>query len=84
VSPSVVAIDVAAVAPPDPFALAELARDLRPTDYAGTFARLATQASSLEHPIAVAALNRPEWLVAVLREPGVVEMSVDEAIERYA
>lgn len=84
VSPSVVAIDAAAVAPPDPFALAELARDLRPTDYAGTFARLATQASPLENPIAVAAVNRPEWLVAVLREPGVVEMSVDDAIECFA
>jgi pimeloyl-ACP methyl ester carboxylesterase len=83
-SPSVVAIDPAAVAPPDPFALAELARDLRPTDYAGTFARLATQASPLEHPIAVAAVNRPDWLVAVVREPGVVELPIDEAIALFA
>jgi pimeloyl-ACP methyl ester carboxylesterase len=83
-SPSVVAIDPAAIAPPDPFALAELARDLRPTDYAGTFARLATQASPLEHPIAVAAVNRPDWLVAVVREPGVVELPIDEAVALFA
>jgi pimeloyl-ACP methyl ester carboxylesterase len=83
-SPSVVLMDPAAIAPPDPFALAELARDLRPTDYASTFARLATQASALEHPIAVAAVNRPEWLIAVVREPGVVELPLDEAIALYA
>jgi pimeloyl-ACP methyl ester carboxylesterase len=84
VSPSVVLMDPAAIAPPDPFALAELARDLRPTDYASTFARLATQASPLEHPIAVAAVNRPDWLVAVVREPGVVELPIAEAVARYA
>ncbi|MEY2455227.1 MAG: hypothetical protein QOK06_321 [Acidimicrobiaceae bacterium] len=83
-SPSVVAIDPAAVAPPDPFALADLVRDLRPPDYAGTFARLATQSSALEHPITVAAVNRPEWLAAVVREPGVLEQPIGDALARYA
>ena len=61
-----------------------LARDLRPTDYAGTFARLATQSSPLEHPIAVAAVNRPEWLAAVVREPGVLELPIADALALFA
>ena len=72
-----------ALAPPDPFALVELARDVRPPDYATSFARLATQASPLEQPIAVAAVNRPEWLEAVVREPGVVALPLAEALLLY-
>src|SRR5204863_5839441 len=34
------AVDATAAAPPDPFALAELSRDVRPPDYATTFLRL--------------------------------------------
>src|SRR5206468_2636477 len=77
-------IDGGAPAPPDPFALAELSRDLRPPDYATTFVRLATQASELEHPITVASVNRPDWLEAVSREPGVQSMSLDDALAGYA
>jgi pimeloyl-ACP methyl ester carboxylesterase len=69
--------------PPDPFAVAELSRDIRPPDYATSFVRLATQASPLEHPIAVAAVNRPEWLDAVVREPGVVARSLEHALRMY-
>ena len=83
--PSVVAaVDTTAPAPPDPFALAELSRDIRPPDYATSFARLATQASSLEHPITVASVNRPDWLQAVEREPGVLSSSLTEALANYA
>jgi len=82
-SPLVSAIDPDALAPPDPFAVVELARDLRPPDYATSFARLATQASPLEQPIAVAAVNRPEWLEAVVREPGVVALPLAEALLLY-
>ena len=52
-------------APPDPYALVELARDLRPPDYATLFVRLALAGSELEEPIAVASVFRPEWLDAV-------------------
>jgi pimeloyl-ACP methyl ester carboxylesterase len=82
-SPLVSAIDTDALAPPDPFALVELARDLRPPDYATSFARLATQASPLEQPIAVSAVNRPEWLEAVTREPGVTSLPLAEALALY-
>lgn len=70
--------------PPDPFALAELARDLRPPDYATAFVRQATQLSGHERPIAVCALQRPEWLQAVVAEPGVEEVTLEEALATYS
>ncbi len=73
-----------ATAPPDPFALAELARDVRPPDYATAFARQATQLSGLEQPITVACADRPEWLEAVLAEPGVGQASLEQALRLYA
>lgn len=59
--------------PPDPYALTELGRDLRPPDYATAFSRLALQNSDLEQPITVVARFRPAWLRAVAGEPGVGE-----------
>lgn len=83
--PSVVAaVEASAGAPPDPFALAELSRDIRPPDYATTFVRLATQASPLEHPITVASVNRPDWVEAVVREPGVLSLPLADALANYA
>jgi len=90
-SPSVVAPTAAAVAAatpesglPDPFALVELARDVRPEDYATTYARQALQFSGLDAPLAIAAVTRPPWLAAVAAEPGVVAEPVAAALERYA
>ncbi len=69
---------------PDPYALVELGRDLRPPDYATTFARLALQHSNLDEPITVVAAFRPAWLRAVADEPGVVEAgTVAEGVARY-
>jgi pimeloyl-ACP methyl ester carboxylesterase len=65
---------------PDPMALAELSRDVRPPDYAVEFARQMLQLSDLDRPLAVATIVRPEWLTAVVGEPGVVECSVSEAL----
>jgi pimeloyl-ACP methyl ester carboxylesterase len=70
--------------PPDPHALLELARDVRPPDYATSFVRQATQLSGLERPISVCALERPDWLAAVIDEPGVALTSIDEALAHYA
>ena len=68
---------------PDPYALVELGRDLRPPDYAVTYARLSVQASELDEPIIVTASFRPEWIAAVASEPGVGEAaSVREALAR--
>lgn len=60
-------------AAPDPWALAELSRDVRPPDYAASFVRLALQFSDLRTPIVVVARVRPAWLDAVADEPGVAE-----------
>ena len=71
-------------ATPDPYALAELGRDLRPPDYATAFSRLALQGSDLEQPITVVARFRPSWLRAVAGEPGVGEAdSVRAGLDVY-
>ena len=77
-------VDPHETGPPDPFALLELARDLRPPDYATAFVRQATHFSELELPLHVCARQRPEWLAAVVEEPGVVEASLAEALACYA
>lgn len=69
---------------PDPLALAELTRDVRPPDYVGMFARLAEAHSGLARPITVVARERPAWLRQLLAEPGVGESTFDEALDRYA
>lgn len=69
---------------PDPWALHELTRDVRPPDYADTYARLASVNSGLDIAIAAVGVNRPPWLEAVVQEPGVVECSLAEALERFA
>ena len=69
---------------PDPFALVELARDVRPDDYATTYVRQALQFSGLEAPVAVAAVVRPPWLAAVAAEPGVVSEPLSAALARFA
>jgi pimeloyl-ACP methyl ester carboxylesterase len=70
---------------PDPYALVELGRDLRPPDYAATFARLAVQASELDEPLIVTAAFRPEWLAAVAAEPGVGQATtIAEALHAFS
>jgi pimeloyl-ACP methyl ester carboxylesterase len=83
-TPLVPTPDPGAVGPPDPFALVELAVDVRPPDYASSFARQATQLSDMERPISVCTLERPEWLRAVLTEPGVEEADAATALVYYA
>lgn len=68
---------------PDPFALVELARDVRPPDYAVNFVRLAFESSTVSEPITVSAVVRPEWLSAVASEPGVLSTSLERALQLY-
>jgi pimeloyl-ACP methyl ester carboxylesterase len=70
--------------PPDPFALLELSRDVRPPDYAATFARLAATLSGLDVALAVVSSVRPPWLETVTHEPGVQLMRRDQAIALFA
>jgi pimeloyl-ACP methyl ester carboxylesterase len=82
-SPTVITIGHHGDATPDPWALAELARDVRPPDYAASFARAALQLSGVAWPFAVCARWRPPWLDAVAAEPGVLDVGLDEAIDFY-
>ena len=68
---------------PDPYALYELSNDVRPSDYAIGFLHLLLNGSELEDPLVVAAKNRPPWLAAVAKDPGVVCEGLPQAFERY-
>ena len=69
--------------PPDPYALLEMSRDLRPPDYASLFVRLALD-GGLPDPISVPRMFRPPWLTAVVEEVGVVTCSIEDALANYA
>lgn len=82
-SQSVVALDTNGSSP-DPYALVELGRDLRPGDYAVSFVNLANAGSPTTTPITVASSFRPKWLAAVVEAPGVIEASLSDALATYA
>lgn len=69
---------------PDPYALLELARDVRPADYATAYARQAVEFSAVDRPISVAAVSRPPWLAAVAELPGVVTERAGDALARFS
>jgi hypothetical protein len=69
---------------PDPYALLELSHDVRPPDYAATFARQAATLSGLDVAVAVVGVLRPPWLEAVAKEPGVEVLSRDRALDLFA
>ncbi|HEY4377273.1 MAG TPA: alpha/beta hydrolase [Acidimicrobiales bacterium] len=83
-SPTQVAAAPGPDGPPDPYAMAELSRDVRPPDYATSYVRLALQFSGLDEPIAVCTVVRPPWLEAVAAEQGVATLDVPEALRRCA
>jgi pimeloyl-ACP methyl ester carboxylesterase len=80
---SVISLDTDGTVP-DPYALIELNRDLRPRDYVTSFVRLATSGSPLAEPIAVTAIFRPEWLEAVVDAVGVTDVALDEALAAFS
>ncbi len=69
---------------PDPFALVELTRDVRPPDYASTYVRQALHFSGLDTPVVVSAVVRPPWLAAVADEAGVLSLPVAEALRLFS
>lgn len=71
------------LATPDPLAMYELARDVRPPDYALDYVRQAVEWSGLEHPISVCTRVRPEWLAAVADHSGVADTTVALALAGY-
>ena len=70
--------------PPDPYALLELSTDIRPPDYAITYARHAAERSGLDQPIAVTAGARPPWLAAVVESLLLTPTTVEQAVALYA
>ncbi len=82
-SPSFVALAPRSTSP-DPYALLEMSRDLRPPDYATVFVRMAVEHSGLHEPLTVSAIVRPPWLAAVTSEPGVAARPIREALAAYA
>jgi pimeloyl-ACP methyl ester carboxylesterase len=71
---------------PDPFALFEMASDVRPPDYAVEYLRLIESGSDLSHPVAVSAIVRPAWLTAIVTAGSerVVETSLTEALDLFS
>jgi hypothetical protein len=82
-SPYIPYVDPAQPAPPDPYALVELAIDVRPRDYASVFARQAAQFSGLTQPIAVCARERPAWLAAVMSELDIEIHTLSQALAMF-
>jgi pimeloyl-ACP methyl ester carboxylesterase len=83
-SPAIVTLPGPSPVTPDPYALIELTRDVRPPDYAATFARQAAATSPLETPLTVSTVGRPPWLEAVAAEVGVAAVPAPEALAGYA
>lgn len=83
-SPFVPFVDLSQKSPPDPYALVELSTDVRPADYASTFARQAGQFSGLSQPIMVCCRERASWLAAVMTELDIEVSTLHQALSQYA
>jgi pimeloyl-ACP methyl ester carboxylesterase len=82
-SPYVQQVVLSQAGTPDPYAQLELSRDVRPPDYATTFARQAATLSGLDVAIAVVGVVRPQWLEAVASEPGVQVLTRPKALALF-
>lgn len=69
---------------PDPYALHELARDVRNPEYATDYVRLAVAWSGLDRPVAVCTTVRGGWVPTVAGLSGVLDTDVASALEEYA
>jgi pimeloyl-ACP methyl ester carboxylesterase len=79
--PPVVLSDPAAdPGPPDPFALGELAHDLRPPELAQACVNRAVGSSPLPTPLIVTAVARPPWLAAVATHASVPCLGLPDAV----
>jgi pimeloyl-ACP methyl ester carboxylesterase len=82
-SPYIPVVDTQQLAPPDPFAIADLATDARPPSYATSYALLAEQESGLVRPVMVCAREHPEWMMAVINALGIETSKLSDAIDEY-
>jgi pimeloyl-ACP methyl ester carboxylesterase len=73
----------ASMSTPDPFALVELAMDVRPPNYVASFVRQFVSVSDTPQPVSVCTAARPPWLAAVVDEYGVATAGIEEALRAY-
>ena len=73
-----------APAAPDPYALAELAADVRPAAYARDYARAALAGCPTDPALVVATAARPPWLAAVLAEGAAPASGLDAGLDRLS
>ena len=80
---AVVQIAPDATGPPDPYALVELATDVRTGDYALTYARHALERSGLDQPFALVARGRPAWLATLVDSLLLSPTTTERALAGY-
>ncbi|AOY94405.1 alpha/beta hydrolase [Cupriavidus sp. USMAA2-4] len=91
-NPHIPVVDTARRGAPDPYAIADLATEMRPPRYAVNYARLAAQHAAQQSaqqaapvpPLAVCCREHPEWLLAVMAELGLAPTPLTEALATYA
>lgn len=83
-NPYIPVVDATRTGPPDPYAIADLATDVRPPSYAANYAMLAAQHSDTSQPIAVCTRERPDWLKAVTELLSLEMVELEQALQRYA
>lgn len=69
---------------PDPYALLEMSSDIRPADYAATFAFATAQATPNRVAVAVVTRARPAWLAGLVDQYGVEVMPLADALAVFA
>tara|TARA_A100001037_G_scaffold66446_1_gene58679 strand:+ start:1076 stop:1732 length:657 start_codon:yes stop_codon:yes gene_type:complete len=69
---------------PDPWALAELASDIRPRDYAADHVRQIEILAGLDVAIVVASLGRPEWLSEIMTSAVVTDGDVGVGLSTFS
>jgi pimeloyl-ACP methyl ester carboxylesterase len=83
-NPYIPVVDTTWPGPPDPYAIADLATDARPPEYASNYAMLASQHSPLERPVSVCTCEVPEWLQATMNLLSLERVGLEEALQDYA
>ncbi|MGO4327510.1 alpha/beta fold hydrolase [Cupriavidus sp. M-11] len=83
-NPYIPIVDTARSGPPDPYAIADLATDVRPPSYAANYAMLAAQHSATPQPISICTSERPDWLKAVIDLLSLEKAELAQALQRYA
>ena len=69
---------------PDPWALAELASDVRPRDYAADHVRQIETLAGLDVAIVVGSLGRPAWLSEITTSPVVTDGDVSVGLSTFS